>query len=144
MHDDELNKQKFQTLTRFVSEIAGVRRQLNERKEKRLEEENEIIISVLGGGGENLPKEKIITTLSKDISASGTRIQSNSFLPVDTPLKIKVTFKNPLQIITVFGKVKWIRSRSRDSFYEAGVEFFNTLDEEIKKLAEYISSKQLF
>ncbi len=142
MHDEELNKQKFQTLTRFVSEIAGVRRQLNERKEKRLEEENEIIISILGGGAENLPKEKIISTLSKDISASGAKIQSNSFLPVDTPLKIKVTFKNPLQIITVFGKVKWIRSRSRDSFYEAGVEFFNTPDEEIKKLAEYISSKQ--
>jgi hypothetical protein len=141
MHDEELNKQKFQTLTRFVSEIAGVRRQLNERKEKRLEEENEITISVLRGG-ENLPIEKIISTLSKNISASGARIQSNSFLPVDTPLKIKVTLKNPLQIITVFGKVKWIRSRSGDSFYEAGVEFFNTPDGEINKLAEYISSKQ--
>ena len=141
MHDEELNKQKFQTLTRFVSDIAGVRRQLNERKEKRLEEENEITISVLGGG-ENLPIEKIISTLSKNISASGARIQSNSFLPVDTPLKIKVTLKNPLQIITVFGKVKWIRSRSGDSFYEAGVEFFNTPDGEINKLAEYISSKQ--
>ena len=141
MQDEELNKQKFQTLTRFVSEIAGVRRQLNERKEKRLEEENEVTISVLGGG-ENLPKDKIISTLSKNISASGARIQSNSFLPVDTPLKIKVTLKNPLQIITVFGKVKWIRSRSGDSFYEAGVEFFNTPDDEINKLAEYISSKQ--
>jgi hypothetical protein len=141
MQDEELNKQKFQTLTRFVSEIAGVRRQLNERKEKRLQEENEITISVLGGK-ENLPKEKTISTLSKDISASGARIQSNSFLPVDTPLKIKVTLKNPLQIITVFGKVKWIRSRSGDSFYEAGVEFFNTPDDEINKLAEYISSKQ--
>jgi hypothetical protein len=141
MQDEELNKQKFQTLTRFVSEIAGVRRQLNERKEKRLEEENEITLSVLGGG-ENLPIEKIISTLSKNISASGARIQSNSFLPVDTPLKIKVTLKNPLQIITVFGKVKWIRSRSGDSFYEAGVEFFNTPDGEINKLAEYISSKQ--
>jgi len=117
-----------------------VRRQLNERKEKRLEEENEITISVVGGG-ENLPKDKIISTLSKNISASGARIQSNSFLPVDTPLKIKVTLKNPLQIITVFGKVKWIRSRSGDSFYEAGVEFFNTPDGEINKLAEYISSK---
>jgi hypothetical protein len=141
MQDEELNKQKFQTLTRFVSEIAGVRRQLNERKEKRLEEENEITLSVLGGG-ENLPIEKIISTLSKNISASGARIQSSSFLPVDTPLKIKVTLKNPLQIITVFGKVKWIRSRSGDSFYEAGVEFFNTPDGEINKLAEYISSKK--
>ena len=141
MHDEELNKQKFQTLTRFVSEIAGVRRQLNERKEKRLEEENEITLSVLGGG-ENLPIEKIISTLSKNISASGARIQSSSFLPVDTPLKIKVTLKNPLQIITVFGEIKWIRSRSGDSFYEAGVEFFNTPDDEINKLVEYISSKQ--
>jgi hypothetical protein len=95
------------------------------RKVKRLEEENEITISVISGG-KNLPKEKIIYTLSKDISVSGARIQSHSFLPVDTSLEIKVALKNPSQIITTFGKVKWIKTLFGGEFYEAGLEFVST------------------
>ena len=95
------------------------------RKVKRLEEENEMTISVISGG-KNLPKEKIIYTLSKDISVSGARIQSHSFLPVDTSLEIKVVLKNPTQIINAFGKVKWIKNLFGGEFYEAGLEFVNT------------------
>ena len=95
------------------------------RKEKRLIEENETTISVLSGG-KNLPKEKIIHTVTKDISGSGVRIQSHTFLPVDTHLKINVSLKNPPQIINAFGKVKWIKSLFADEFYEAGLEFVNT------------------
>jgi hypothetical protein len=96
------------------------------RREKRLEEENEMTISVLSGG-KNIPKERIIyTTLSKDISVSGARIQSHSFLPVDTSLEIKVALKNPSQIITAFGKVKWIKNLFGGEFYEAGLEFVST------------------
>ena len=92
---------------------------------KRREEENEMTISVISGG-KNLPKEKIIYTLSKDISVSGARIQSNSFLPVDTYLDIKVALKNPSQTITAFGKVKWIKDLFGGEFYEAGLEFAST------------------
>ena len=95
------------------------------RKEERLKEEDEITISVLSGGG-NLPKDKIIYTLSKDISVSGARIQASSFLPVDTLLNIKVTLKHPPRMITALGKVKWVRSLIADEFFEAGLEFVNT------------------
>ena len=95
------------------------------RKAERLKGENEITITVISGG-KNLPKEKIIYTLSKDISVSGARIQSHSFLPVDTSLEIKVALKNPPQIITAFGKVKWIKNLFGGEFYEAGLEFVST------------------
>jgi hypothetical protein len=95
------------------------------RKDERLKQEDEMTISVLSGGS-NLPKDKIIYTLSKHISVSGTRIQANSFLPVDTLLNIKVTLKHPPQMITALGKVKWVRSLYADEFFEAGLEFFNT------------------
>jgi hypothetical protein len=94
------------------------------RKVKRLKEEDELTITVLSGG-ENLPKEKIFYTLSKDISSSGARIQSNSFLPVDTLLNIKVMLKNTPQMISALGKVKWIKSIFADEFFEAGLEFVN-------------------
>jgi c-di-GMP-binding flagellar brake protein YcgR len=111
------------------------------RKAKRLKEEDEIVIEVLFGG-ETLPKGEIFYALSKDISVSGAIIQTNSILPVDTLLNIKLRLKNPLQIITTVGKVKWVRMRSVDEFYEAGVEFFNMPHDETKKLVNYISSKQ--
>ena len=112
------------------------------RRAQRLEEENEITITIVSGG-EKPPKEKILYNYSKDISVSGARIQAHIFLPVDSLLKIEMTLKNLRQMITVIGKVKWIKVVFEDESYEAGVEFFNTPPSDgIKKLADYISWKQ--
>lgn len=113
------------------------------RRAQRLEEENEITITIVSGG-EKPPKEKIIYNYSKDISVSGARIQAHIFLPVDSLLRIEMTLKTLRQMIIVLGKVKWIKVVFEDESYEAGVELFNTSSEAIKKLTEYISWKQKF
>ena len=113
---------------------------VEKRKAPRLEEENEVTITVVSGG-ENPPKEKIIYNRSKDISASGARIQAHIFLPVDTLLMIEMTLKTVRQAVTVIGKVKWIKIVYGDEAYEAGVEFVNTPAEAIKKLGDYVSWK---
>ena len=110
------------------------------RKAPRLEEENELTITVVSGG-ENAPKEKVIYNRSKDLSASGAKIQANIFLPVDTLLMIEMTLKTVRQVITVIGKVKWIKIVYGDEAYEAGVEFVNTPADAIKKLGDYVSWK---
>jgi len=97
---------------------------IERRSEKRLSDEHELTISVLGGG-RHLPKNRIIHTVCKDISPSGVRIQARSFLPVDTPLTVKVLLKNPPEFITAFGKVRWIKSLFADEFYEMGLELFH-------------------
>jgi hypothetical protein len=111
------------------------------RRAKRLEEENEITITIVSGGG-NSPKEKILYNHSKDISVSGVGIHAHIFLPVNTLLMIEMTLKTLRQMITVIGKVKWIKVIFEDESYEAGVEFFDTPNDAIKKLSEYISWKQ--
>ena len=113
------------------------------RRAQRLEEENEITITIVSGG-EKPPKEKILYNYSKDISVSGARIQAHIFLPVDSLLRIEMTLKTLRQMIIVLGKVKWIKVIFEDESYEAGVELFNTPSEAIKKLTEYISWKQKF
>jgi hypothetical protein len=110
------------------------------RKAPRLEEENEVTITIVSGG-ENPPKEKVICNRSKDISASGARIQAHILLPVDTLLMIEMTLKTVRQMITVIGKVKWIKIVYGDEAYEAGVEFVNTPADAIKKLGDYVSWK---
>jgi hypothetical protein len=111
------------------------------RRAQRLEEENEITITIVSGGG-NSPKEKILYNHSKDISVSGVGIHAHIFLPVNTLLMIEMTLKTLRQMITVIGKVKWIKVIFEDESYEAGVEFFDTPNDAIKKLSEYISWKQ--
>ena len=113
------------------------------RRAPRLEEESEITITVVSGG-ENHCKEKVLYNHSKNISVSGARIQAHIFLPVNTLLMIEMTLKTLRQMITVIGKVKWIKVVFEDESYEAGVEFFNTPNDAIKKLSEYVSWKQKF
>lgn len=109
------------------------------RKAERLDEENEITITILSEIN-NIPNEKIIYNYSKDISMSGTKIQGNVLLPIDTFLKIDLTLKNLKEKVTVFGKVKRSNALSEGKYYEAGVEFVDTPDESIKKLGDYILS----
>lgn len=111
------------------------------RKAKRLKDVNEITITVISGE-ENLPKGKNFFNYSKDISVSGARIQSKSYLPVDTLLNIDFTLKTLHEQITTLGQVKWIKAIFDDEAYEAGLEFVNTTSEAIKKLEDYILWKQ--
>lgn len=113
------------------------------RKAERLKEENEVTITILAGGADS-SEEKKPYNYSKDISASGTKIQSNVLLPVDTVLKLDITLKNLQQKITALGKVKWIKIVVEDESYEAGVEFVDTPDEAIQKLEDYIYWKQKY
>ena len=92
------------------------------RRAKRLEEEDEITLTVISAGNYPLTK-KIIYNVSKDISDVGARIQSNTFLPVDALLNVQYTLKKQPQVMTAVGKVRWIKSIFADELYEAGLEF---------------------
>ena len=111
------------------------------RRAPRLKQENEVTITVLSGR-HNLPKEKVIYNSCKDFSVSGARINAHILLPIDTLIKIDITLKTVQQMITVMGKVKWIKIIYEDESYEAGVEFVNTPSEAIKKIDDYILWKQ--
>ncbi|MCE5212941.1 MAG: PilZ domain-containing protein [Deltaproteobacteria bacterium] len=109
------------------------------RKAERLTEENEIAITILSDV-KNISGEKILYNYSKDISSTGTKIQGNVLLPLDTFLKIDLTLKNSKEKVTVFGKVKRTQVLTEGKSYEAGVEFVDTPAEAIKKLGDYILS----
>ena len=104
----------------------------------RVEEENEVTISVISGK-KNLPKEKSTYNYSEDISASGAKIKTNILLPVDTLLNIDFKLKTLEKEVTALGKVKWIKVLIEDKSYEAGVEFVDTPSDAMKKLKFYIS-----
>lgn len=110
------------------------------RKENRLKEENEVIITI--ASGELKPSgEKPPHNYCKDISPSGAKIHGNVPLPIDTLLNIDFTLESLHQKITTCGKVKWIKIINEDDSYDEGVEFVNTSEEAMKILKDYISWK---
>lgn len=111
------------------------------RKAERLEDVNEIVISIISGEN-NLPEEEICYSHCKDISVSGTRLRATIILPVDTILKVDFTLKDLQQKITTFGKVKWIKVIIDDQYYEAGLEFVDTPSEAIRRIEDYIEWKK--
>ncbi len=113
------------------------------RKSQRLKEEHEVTITIVSNK-KNIPKMKNISEHSRDISTSGTKIQGNVLLPVDTLVNINLTLESLHQKITALGKVKWIKIITEDDSYEAGVEFVDTPREAIKKIEDYISLKQQY
>jgi len=113
------------------------------RKSQRLREEHEVTITIISDE-KNLPKGKNIHEHSKDISASGAKIEGNMLLPVDTLVNIDLTLASLHQKITALGKIKWIKIIKEGDSYDAGVEFVNTPNEAIKKIEDYISLKQQY
>jgi c-di-GMP-binding flagellar brake protein YcgR len=107
------------------------------RKTERLKEFNEITTTIISG-------ENNFYNYSEDISVSGAKIRGNIPLPVDTFIKIDLTLNNLRQKITALGKVKWTKKILDNKWYEAGVEFFDTPSEVIKKLDDHIFDKQKF
>lgn len=105
-----------------MADRRNVDRGKDRRKAQRVEVENELTLTVISAGN-NPPAEKIMYNLSKDISDTGARIQSNVFLPVDSLINIKYQSKNQNQFMTAIGKVKWIKSLFADELFEAGLEF---------------------
>lgn len=107
------------------------------RNAPRVKTSDEITISVTPED-KNISKKKFLYNYSKDISVSGTRIESSILLPVDTVVKIAFKLKNLEKEITALGKVKWIKVLIEDKSYEAGVEFVDIPGEAIKRLEYYV------
>jgi hypothetical protein len=114
---------------------------IERRKAERLDDFKEVTITIISGQI-NLHKGKNITNYSENISILGAKIRANILLPVDTILQIDFTLETLEKQITTLGKVKWIKVIFVDSWYEAGVEFFDTPNEAIKKIEDYISWKK--
>lgn len=106
------------------------------RRMKDEENEHELVINVISNTRN--PEEKIIT---RDVSATGAKIQSNINLPVDTLLNMKFKLKDLEEKINAIGKVKWIRVVIEDEAYEVGVEFVNAPIYAIQILEDYIDWK---
>ena len=109
----------------------------DKRREQRVEEETKVAIRVL-------PEDKyahdknVVYALTKDISSGGVKVLTDKMLPIDTLLHIELTLTKLRKLVTVTGKVRWVKRLYDDDVFEMGVEFVDTPPESIILLLENI------
>lgn len=112
-----------------------------QRRAKRIKEETKVTIQLIPTD-RLTPNKKISYHLTKDISSTGLRILANTFLPINSILKIDLSLTKPPRLISAFGKVRWIKSRYADELFEMGIEFVDTPQENIRILKEHIEKEE--
>ena len=113
----------------------------DKRKAQRIKEEAKVTI-VLISKDSSSPGRKVIYHLTKDISLAGIKIQTNTFLPINSMIKIELSLKEPPRLITTIGMLRRVKSLYADELFEVGIEFVDTSKEIINTLKEHIE-KQL-
>ena len=110
------------------------------RRAKRIKEDSEVTITMTG---QEEPSASKRTThqVAKDISLFGIRILSNTFVPVNSNLKIDLTLGTQSRPITAQGKVRWVKSLYGDELFEMGIEFADTPLEISRILKNHIAGK---
>jgi Tfp pilus assembly protein PilZ len=82
--------------------------------------------------------------LACDLSEGGIRINFNEFVPLDTEIELTIKLKDQATVITLLGKVVWVKQVPFSDRYQIGLEFAgNDLDsatESSQEIHQYINS----
>jgi hypothetical protein len=107
------------------------------RKERRLDEENKVTISVFSKDKSTHAKGNFFA-LTKDISLNGLKIHTDVMLDIDTVLKIEIALAKSKKLISVIGRVKWVSQLYGDEVFETGVEFVDTPPDRVLSLLDHL------
>jgi len=109
------------------------------RKERRIKEENRVLIEVPGKAGPTGGLE--INALTQDISLGGARIlMIDELFPVGSALKMTLYLSKSRQIVKVHGLVRWART-VETGLYEMGVEFEHGIPASVMALINHLYKK---
>jgi c-di-GMP-binding flagellar brake protein YcgR len=107
------------------------------RKAQRVQEKAKVTIKLTDSEDELACR--VIHHLTQDISLNGVKIRCDVFIPVNSLLNIELSLRKPTRVISVHGKVRWIKALYKDELYEMGIEFVDTSQEAIRLLESCLS-----
>lgn len=108
------------------------------RKDKRISEENRVAIELSGAGPAS--DARVVNALTKDISLGGARIVTDRLFEVGTSLRMSLYLSKSKQIVKVQADVRWNRM-VEDGLYEIGVEFEHGIPTGVLVLINHLYGK---
>ncbi len=76
--------------------------------------------------------------LAKEISASGIKFISNSFLSVFTLLKVELLIESDIHSVSLTARVVWVQKLPYNENFMIGLEFLNIENETRAKIIRYV------
>jgi hypothetical protein len=108
------------------------------RKDKRIAEENRVAIELPGPSPADEPR--IVNALTKDISLGGARLVTDHVFEVGTSLRLTLYLSKSKQIVKARADVRWNRM-IEDGIYELGVEFEHGIPTGVLVLINHLYGK---
>ena len=108
------------------------------RKDKRIAEENRVAIELTGPSTTDEPR--IVNALTKDISLGGSRVVTDRLFEIGTSLRMTLFLSKSKQVVKVRGDVRWNRMVD-DGLYEMGVEFEHGIPTGVLVLINHLYGK---
>lgn len=108
------------------------------RKDKRIAEENRVVIEVPGPSSTD--ELRIVNALTKDISLGGSRIITDRLFEVGSSLRMTLCLSKSKQIVKIRADVRWNRMID-DGLYEMGVEFEHGIPTGVLVLINHLYGK---
>ena len=112
------------------------------RRERRKLEENNLTFEIISSYDVD-PDHKICRALTKDLSMKGMRISTDKFFPVNSSVKINLSFSETHKLVRLYGIIKWIRSLYENELFDLGFEFVDVTHESNLALIEHLYSHHL-
>ncbi|MBN2408229.1 MAG: PilZ domain-containing protein [Candidatus Aminicenantes bacterium] len=110
------------------------------RKERRVKEENRVIIEV---GHPGNPDEAVAANaFTRDLSLSGARIWTDRLYPLNSKLNLTLYLSRSRKVIRVCATVQWMKSCD-DGLYEMGVQFQPGVTEALVALLNHLYNKDM-
>ncbi|MGB6340757.1 MAG: PilZ domain-containing protein [Candidatus Aminicenantaceae bacterium] len=106
------------------------------RKSRRTKEGNRVEIKPVSED-KGHPGKNNGFSITDDISLYGIKVMTEPFFPVDSLLKIDLSLAKTKKIVTMTGKVRWIKSLG-NNLNELGIEMVDTTKDNIKILFEHL------
>jgi hypothetical protein len=109
----------------------------NKRKDRRFEEQNEVLIQYALDGHEASGSTGI-KAITRDLSLGGARIIAPKSYPVDTVMRIEVNLLKSGQIVKLDGIVRWTKLSQDGEIHELGVEFLHKISKSVLSLIQHL------
>ncbi len=77
--------------------------------------------------------------LTENISLGGVKILTDTFLPLDSVVRLEINMARTNRKMNFPGKVRWIFAHSDAHIYEMGLEFVDKSAKSSTVLAEYLA-----
>ena len=115
---------------------------LKERRKRKRKNMLEKAAAEILGPPELSGDKQIYFSFTQDVSLDGIKIITDTLLPDETLLGIKLSISAIQKPLNLKGKVKWTKKYQDKELYETGLEFVDTSQESILTLMEFIYKRE--